>query len=124
VTDPATNSLLPLVDVMSLAHTPAEAARVSQVATDVFRSYITNQQASAGIPLNERVQLEVVSTKTTLAKGRKKTLAIVSFLAVIIATVGLAFVLENLRPRVRAAAPAEPASLAAMRREAEVKVRG
>jgi hypothetical protein len=52
--------------------------------------------------------LQVVSTQAQLVKGRKKTLAIVAFLAVMIATVGFAFVLENLRPGMYAAEPAAP----------------
>jgi hypothetical protein len=105
VTDPATNSALALVDVMSVAHTPAQAARVSQTGAGLFRSYIAHQQASAGIPLNQRVLLQVVSTKAALIAGRKKTLAIIAFLAVLTATIALAFVLENHRPRIQAVAP-------------------
>ena len=40
---------------------------------------------------------------------RSKTMPIVIFLAVMFATVGLAFLLENLRPRAR---PGEPVELA------------
>jgi hypothetical protein len=108
VTDPLTNSLLPLVDVIGLAHTRADAARLSQRGADLFRSYIAGQQSSAGIPLNQRVLLQVISTKTKLIAGRKKTLAIVAFVAVMIATVGFAFVLENLRPRLYAFEPTTP----------------
>ena len=53
--------------------------------------------------------LQVVSTKAALIAGRKKTLAIVAFLAVLIATIALTFVLENLRPRIQAVAPTAPA---------------
>ncbi len=109
VTDPATNSALPLIDVMSLAHTPSEAVRVSRAGADLFRSYIAEQQASADIPANQRVLLQVVSTRAIEVEGRKKTPALVAFLAVMIATVGLAFVLENLRPRSPAVAPADMA---------------
>jgi hypothetical protein len=105
VTDPTTNIPLALVDVTSVAHTPAQAARVSQAGATLFRSYIAHQQTSAGIPPKQRVLLEVVSTKATLIAGRKKTLAIVAFMAVLIATIALAFVLENLRPRVQAVTP-------------------
>jgi hypothetical protein len=109
VTDPSTSSALPMVDVVSLARTPGEASRVSRAAADLFRSYIADQQASAKIPLDQRVLLQVVSTKVpVLAKGRKKTLAIVAFLAVMIGAVGLAFVLENLRPRSYTTEPAAP----------------
>jgi hypothetical protein len=111
VVDAASNSSLPLIDIGGLAHSPVEAERASRAAARLFQSYITGQQASAGIPLNQRVLLQVVSNQTTLEKGRKKTLAIVTFLAVMVATLGLAFILENLRPRVRAVAPpAVPAS--------------
>jgi hypothetical protein len=110
VTDPATNMPLPLVAVTSVAHTPAQAARVSQAGANLFRSYIAHQQASAGIPLKQRVMLQVVSTEAALIAGRKKTLPIVAFLAVLIATIALAFVLENLRPRIQAVAPVTEAA--------------
>ena len=98
LTDPLTSTPLPLIDVAGRASTRAEAARVAQAGADRFRSYIRDQQASSGVSLNQRVLLQVVSTQAQLVAGRKKTLAIVAFLAVMIATVGLAFVLENLRP--------------------------
>ena len=105
VTDTATNSPLALVDVTSVAHTSAQARRVSREGANLFRSYIADQQASGKIPLKQRVLLQVVSTKAEVIAGRKKTLAILAFLAVLIATIALAFVLENLRPRIQAVAP-------------------
>jgi hypothetical protein len=105
VTDPTTSAPLALVDVTSVAHTPAQAARVSRAGANLFRSDIGHQQTSAGIPPKQRVLLQVVSTKATLIAGRKKTLAIVAFLAVLIATIALTFVLENHRPRIQAVAP-------------------
>ena len=83
---------------------------VSQEGANLFRSYIADQQASAGIPLKQRVLLQVVSTKAAVIKGRKKTLAIVAFLAVLIATIALTFVLENHRPRIQAVAPVTAAA--------------
>lgn len=130
VTDLATNIPLPLVAVTSVAHTPAQAARVSRAGADLFRSYIAHQQASAGIPLKQRVLLQIVSTEATLTAGRKKTLAIVAFLAVLVATLALAFVLENLRPRIQivapvaAAAPTEPVTAAAPEDRAGVRHTG
>jgi len=104
VTDPATNSALAMVDVTSVSRTPAQAARVSLAGAELFRSYIAHQQASARTPLNQRVLLQVLSTRAALIAGRKKTLAIVAFLAVLAATIALAFVLENQRPRIQAVA--------------------
>lgn len=101
VTDPTTGSLLPLIDVVGRGDSRQEAVRVSQAGATLFRSYIADQQASAEIPRNGRVLLQVVSDQVNLVAGRKKTLAGVAFLAVMIATVGLILVLENLRPSVR-----------------------
>ena len=106
VTDPLTGTPLPLIDVAGRGSTRAEAARVAQAGADRFRSYIRDQQASSEVSLNQRVLLQVVSTQAQLVAGRKKTLAIVAFLGVMIAAVGLAFVLENLRPAMSAAEPA------------------
>ena len=41
------------------------------------------------------------SATTVLLEGRSKTVPIVVFLTVMLAVIGLAFILENLRPRVR-----------------------
>lgn len=108
VTDPTTNGLLPLIDVVGRAGSAKEAARVSQAGAALFRSYIAGQQASAGIPSNQRVLLQVVSNQVKLVTGRKKTLAIVAFLAIMIATFGLTLILENLRPSVRVTESAAP----------------
>ena len=108
VTDPTTNGLLPMIDVVGRADSSREAARVSQAGAALFRSYIGDQQVSAGIPRNERVLLQVVSNQVKLVTGRKKTLAIVAFLAIMIATFGLTLILENLRPGVRLTESAAP----------------
>jgi hypothetical protein len=50
----------------------------------------------------------VAPQDAVLVVGRKKTLPITVFLAVLIATLGLAFILENLRPRLRSVSLAEP----------------
>jgi hypothetical protein len=112
VTDTATGSPLALVDVMGVAHTSAQATRASREGANLFRSYIADQQASGGIPVKQRVLLQVVSTKAAMIAGRKKTLAILALLAVLIATIALTFVLENLRPRLQAVAPVTAAGLA------------
>jgi capsular polysaccharide biosynthesis protein len=110
VTDPTTNTPLALVDVTSTAHSPAQATRISRAGASLLQSYIAHQQSSAGIPPKQRVLLQDVSTKATMIAGRKKTLAIVSFMAVLIATIALAFVLENHRPRIQAVGPVTAAA--------------
>jgi uncharacterized protein involved in exopolysaccharide biosynthesis len=74
--------------------------------------YVRSQQALAAIPNGDRVDLQVLQNATppVVVVPRKKTLAIVVFLAVVVAVVGLAFVLENLRPRARVIASAASAA--------------
>jgi capsular polysaccharide biosynthesis protein len=102
-TDPATNTPLPIVNVIGLAHSPKEASRITQIGTSLFKSYIARQQSGAHIQSNQRVLLEPVSTQVKIESGRKKTIPIVAFFTVMLMTVGLAFILENLRPRVHEA---------------------
>lgn len=107
VTDPVTSTLLPMVDVVGTGHSASEATRVSQTGAKLFQTYIANQQASTDTPVSKRVVLQSVFTsKPKVITGRKKTLAIAAFLAVMAAALGLAFILENVRPAVVAVEPA------------------
>lgn len=109
VTDPVTGTLLPMVDVTGVAHSAAEATRVSQTGAHLFQSYIAHQQQTTHTAVGRRVLLQAVYTsKPKLITGRKKTLAIAAFLLVMAATFGLALILENLRPAVSAVEPALP----------------
>ena len=67
----------------------------------MFQRYIAAQQARTGVRPNERVLVGLVKRPTLvrIVAPRKKTGAIAVFLAIMISTVGAAFVLENLRPR-------------------------
>jgi len=98
------NQPLPVVGILGDAATPKEASALSREAASVFRKYIERQQRAAGIPSGQRIILQVISgTKVQLLVGHKKTIPIVAFITVMIATFGLIFVLENLRPEVRTA---------------------
>ena len=103
VTNSPTNAVLPLVNVIGTAGSQALAERTSKLGASLFQSYITDQQAGAKIDPSQRVLLNVVSTQTLLVAGRKKTIPIVAFLTVMIGTIGLAFLLENMRPRIQQA---------------------
>jgi hypothetical protein len=96
---------LPMVAVRGLAATPENAVTVAQRASDAFRRYLEAEQDRGDIPADQRVVLTEVrhpSVLTTVkVEGRSKTVPIVVFLTVMLAVVGLAFILENLRPRVR-----------------------
>jgi hypothetical protein len=101
------NSSAPPLPLMTIAATTSSAPRsvaVAERATAAFLDFLRLEQSSNGIPKNKRVVVAEIKHATTpvLLKGRSKTTPIAVFLAVMIAFVGLAFMLENLRPRVHA----------------------
>ena len=71
------------------------------IGRSAFLQYVAAQQRSAAIPENQRIDIQTIQASTVpkVFLPRKKTLPIVILLAVFSATFGLAFVLENLRPR-------------------------
>ena len=91
----------PILRIQGAALTPAAAARNAAIASQAFRDYLDSQQAAAHIPKSQRVMASVLNraTGTTILVPRKKTIAIVVFLAVLAASVAFVLVLENLRPR-------------------------
>ena len=76
---------------------------LAQRAMNGFLRYLEREQARSEIPAHQRVVLEVVRqpNKVVLLKGRPEDTPIVIFLAVLLATFGIAFMLENLRPRLQ-----------------------
>jgi hypothetical protein len=102
----ANNSSAPPLPLMTIAATTSSArssAQVAERATSAFLDFLRAEQSTNGIPKNKRVVVEEIkhATPPLLLKGRSKTTPVAVFLAVMIAFIGLAFVLENLRPRVR-----------------------
>jgi hypothetical protein len=98
---------LPLVTLSAIAASPEEARRLGVRYLQAFLSYLESQQIAGDIDPEDRVRFQVVREPqpAVLLEGRSTTLPILVFLAVMTAVVGLAFVLENLRPRSR---PVEP----------------
>lgn len=98
-------TVLPMVALSADAASPARAAALINARIAAFRGYIESQQAKADLSERKRVIVEVLrggDPKTAIVlSGKKKTLPIVVFLAAMIAVTGLAFMLENMRPRVR-----------------------
>jgi hypothetical protein len=99
----------PYVDLFAYAAKPGDAVRLANTASSVFQQYVLRQEVANRIPVGKRVELEVLSQahQAAIYSPRKKTLPIVIFLTVMLAAVGLAFVLENLRPRVRTVGSSE-----------------
>ena len=95
------NGVLPFIAIQGFAENPNTAINASLVGAQVFQRYIAAQQARTGVRPDERVLVDLVKrpTQVRIVAPRKKTGAIAVFLAIMISTVGAAFVLENLRPR-------------------------
>lgn len=101
--------LLPVILLAGQAYTPKEAVQATVLGRRAFLQYVAAQQQSAAIPENQRIDIQTIQSATVpkVFLPRKKTLPIVILLAVLSATFGLAFVLENLRPRTPSVALAE-----------------
>ena len=104
--DRTSNEAMPFVDVTALAPSPLAAVRLAYAGTRALQSLVATQQQGAGIPADQRVLLQILQqpTKVRIEAPRKKTVPLVVFMAVLIATLGALLALENLRPSV---APAE-----------------
>jgi hypothetical protein len=95
--------VLPLIAISGYSHSRGEAYALAQRAIDALRRYIRQQQTKAEIPVKQRVVLLVVNrpTQAVLVTGRSKARPALVFVTILLATLALAFVLENLRPRRR-----------------------
>ena len=102
VTPSVAGATLPVIALSGQADSARHAVAAAAHGRRAFIEYVASQQKAAAIPAGQRIDIEVLkrSTKPVLIKPRSKTLPVIVFLAVLTAAVGLAFVLENLRPRV------------------------
>jgi capsular polysaccharide biosynthesis protein len=94
-----------MVALSAQASSPARAADLVNGRISGFVRYIEQRQTDAGVGDDRRVVVQVLkhgaAGSATIVVGAKKTMPIVVFLAVMIAVFGLAFMLENMRPRIR-----------------------
>jgi hypothetical protein len=92
---------LPLIDLTAVSTSSATAIALAQRSADALTTYIQEQQRLGNVPVADRAIIEQVvrPSRAVLFQPRSKTMPIVVFLAVMLVTVGLAFLLENLRPR-------------------------
>jgi hypothetical protein len=85
-------AVLPVIALTGQAPTAADAVKATVLGRTAFVDYVSRQKGAA------RIEVLQNATRPTLALPRKKTLPIIVFLAMLSATVALAFILENLRP--------------------------
>lgn len=98
---------LPLIDLIAIATSRRRAMTLAEESAAAFRTYLTEQQRANAVPEADRVLVQEVvrPRRAELYRGRSQTMPLVIFLSVVFAAVGLAFLLENARPR---ATPGEP----------------
>jgi hypothetical protein len=103
----STGNALPFIDITGVGQTAAGAQARSKAATRALQQYIRAGQAAANTPHSQRVQLRVINAaepgKPIAARTRAVILPGVVFMTVILLTLGLIFMLENL------SRPAQPA---------------
>jgi hypothetical protein len=104
---------LPLIEVSGVATTAKGAKNLTHRAATALKRYIATQQAHNNVPEESRVLLTTVKDAsdrnliedglqgTMLIKGHSKLRPMLVFVAVFGLFAAIAFVLENLRPRLR-----------------------
>jgi hypothetical protein len=92
---------VPMIIFDAIAPSPEAAVSLAERHVKAFKDFVTDQQNSSDIPQDERVEVNTLNAPqgATLLEARKKTRPILIFLTGLVAVLGLAFVLENLRPR-------------------------
>ena len=103
--DLESGTLLPLIDVMAISTSPRGAMLLAARASNALSTFLEAQQRANNVPKADRVVVQtVVQPKGALLfRPRSKTMPIVVFLVVMFAVVGLAFLLESVKPRAQEA---------------------
>jgi hypothetical protein len=104
------NGTLPVVSITADAYSLIGSINLANSAASALRTYLEQQQAANKIPDAQRIELRPMNMAYAprLLEPRSKTMPIVVFIAIMFATISIAFLLENLRPRVRPAADLAP----------------
>jgi hypothetical protein len=96
-------SVLPLIYMTGVGTTPRMAQHAANLSTAAFRRYLGTKQGEARIPDDKRIDLVVTrrASPPELVEPRSMVRPIFLFLLVMMASIAVAFVLENVRPRGR-----------------------
>lgn len=108
VRSPDGATFLPFVRITALSDSAVGATKLAKRVTAAFQTYLAKEQRANKIPPARRVQVPVVNQPRSaeMYAGRSRTKPIlIAFLGLTL-TVVLAFVLENVRPRIPMAMPA------------------
>jgi hypothetical protein len=105
------STLLPMIAVLGYGASPAAAVEIANRAAAALQTYLREEQRTNRIPARQRVELPFLNEarRATVFDTPSPVKPVFLFLLVAGLTAGLAFVLENLRPRSREALPGEDA---------------
>jgi hypothetical protein len=93
--------MLPLIDLTAITKSRESAIQLSLRVARAFDTYMREEQQANKVPASDRVIVQQVMRprEAEIYRPRSRTLPLVIFVAMMGATAGLAFVLENARPR-------------------------
>jgi hypothetical protein len=123
----SSSEALPLIQIAGTSTSREGARQLVGRETDAFLAYLKQKQAANAISTQQRVLVTVVNAagKPKVLTGRSKIPPLLTFVLVMALVTALAFVLDNLQPRIRkvssgriveAADPAPPSALVAPHR--------
>jgi hypothetical protein len=107
---------LPMIEIAALGESRESAVALAGRQADGLRTYIADQQRSAGVPAANRIDLQLVEragaraalpseVNTYVISGRSIMRPLLVFVVVCLLFFGLSMMLENLNPRLRAVPP-------------------
>jgi hypothetical protein len=105
--DLAASSFLPFVNIVATAPTSAEAARFAKGTASIFEAFVQRQEIAQGVPPKGRIRLAVVRSGANpkLVEGHELSIPILVFVAVLMGTMALVLIKENVRRHAAALAP-------------------
>jgi capsular polysaccharide biosynthesis protein len=112
IANDSSGSVLPFVQISAISTSPGDAVGLARRETASFLTYLRQQQVANQISPENRVAVQVVNAaqKAKLYSGRSKVPPMIAFVLVMALTTGIAFTLENIRPRSRGAQAEKPAA--------------
>jgi hypothetical protein len=101
VMNPASGTGLPLLKVRTTGKTGAVTQQLNTATVDALRRYLDEEQDRAEIDAGLRVEIQVLNppSRAVVSEGRSYMGSLIAFILAIGASIGLAYLLENLRPK-------------------------
>jgi hypothetical protein len=99
---------LPIIGLKTSAESAGDARRLNDQVHLALEDYLTRQQRRSGTPTTDRVVISTVDRPDPIRlKGHSINLGVMAFLLIMVATISLVYMLENLRLHRREAEAAE-----------------